>query len=158
MNLNPAVYDFWVFRRRGVGAEFLLLHTTPEKAERHFNGGRFWQIPSGCFAAGESVLAAVDRELAAYGLRARAVWAAEHVYTIYNRRFDEMQIISVFAVEVDGESDAVTLDPAEHAEHAWLDHEAALARVHYRGLKDGVRSVNEYITGVAEPALELRLR
>jgi hypothetical protein len=28
---------------------------------------------------------AVDRELAPYGLTARAVWAAEHTYTIYNR-------------------------------------------------------------------------
>jgi hypothetical protein len=29
------------------------------------------------------------------------VWAAEHTYTIYNRRFHEIQIISVFAVETD---------------------------------------------------------
>lgn len=83
MHLNPAVCDFWAFRRRGGGAEFLLLHTSREKAERHFNGGRFWQIPSGVFASGESVTAAVDRELAAYGLRADAIWAAEHTYTIY---------------------------------------------------------------------------
>ena len=36
--------------------------------------------------------------------------------------------------------------------------DAALARVHYRGLKDGLRSVGEYITGVTHPARELRLR
>jgi hypothetical protein len=45
------------------------------KADRHFNGGRFWQILSGFFQNGESVAAAVDRELAPYGLTARAVWA-----------------------------------------------------------------------------------
>lgn len=46
------------------------------------------------------MVAAVDRELAPYALQAHAVWAAEHTYTIYNRRFDEIQIISGFAAEV----------------------------------------------------------
>jgi len=87
VQLNPAVYDLWVVRRRSHGAEFLVLRTSQTKADRHFNGGRFWQIPSGFFQNGESVPAAVDRELAPYGLTARAVWAAEHAYTIYNRRF-----------------------------------------------------------------------
>jgi ADP-ribose pyrophosphatase YjhB (NUDIX family) len=101
VQFNPAVYDLWVFRRRPHG-EFLVLRTSQSKADRHFNGGRFWQIPSGFFQDGEAVSAAVDRELAPYGLTARTVWAAEHTYTIYNRRFDEIQIISVFAVETDG--------------------------------------------------------
>lgn len=55
-------------------------------------------------------------------------------------------------------SDAdVRLDPAEHAEHAWLPYATCLDRVHYRGLKDGLRSVQEYVTGPATPARELRL-
>lgn len=52
----------------------------------------------------------------------------------------------------------MTLAPDEHAESEWLAYEAALGRVHYRGLKDGLRSTHEYITGVAQPARELRLR
>ena len=35
--------------------------------------------------------------------------------------------------------------------------QTCLERVHYRGLKDGLRSVHEYITGVADPARELCL-
>jgi 8-oxo-dGTP pyrophosphatase MutT (NUDIX family) len=158
VRLNPAVYDLWLFRRTGSGVEFLLLYTSRLKADRHFNGGRFWQIPSGCFEDGESVVAAVDRELMPYGLTARAVWAAEHTYTIYNRRFGEIQIISVFAVEIDSGGETVLLNPDEHSDYTWLTFGMACDRVHYRGLKDGLRLVDEYITGVTHPAPELRLR
>ena len=42
----------------------------------------------------------------------------------------------------------VRLEPSEHSEYAWPPFDACLERVHYRGLKDGLRSVQEYITGV----------
>jgi lipoyl(octanoyl) transferase len=158
MRFNPGVYDIWVFRRTVSGVEFLLLHASQTKADRHFNGGRFWQIPSGVFQGEESVPAAIDRKLAPYGLSPRAIWAAEHTYTIYNRRFHEIQVISVFAAEVEAKAATVPLDPEEHAEYAWLPFEAALDRVHYRGLRDGLRSVRDYVTGIASPAPELRLR
>ena len=158
MQLNPAVYDIWVFRRAAAGVEFLLLHTSQEKADRYFGGGRFWQIPSGMFEDDAPVADAFDRHLAAFGLTASAVWAAEHTYTIYNRRFHEIQIITVFAVEVAAGERGVTLDPAEHSEYEWVSYDVALERVLYRGLKDGLRSVHEYITGAERPAPELLLR
>lgn len=158
MRLNAAVYDIWVYRRTAEGVLFLLLHTSQEKADRHFAGGRFWQIPSGVFRNGESVPDAFDRDLARYGLPAKEIWAAEHAYTIYNRRFHEVQIITVFAVETHSGSTAVVLNPSEHSEYEWLPFEAALQKVHYRGLKDGLRSVLDYVTAPASPALELRLR
>ena len=157
VEFNPSVYDLWVFRRGSQGVEFLLLRTSQTKADRHFNGGRFWQILSGVFQNGESVPDAVDRELSPYGLTARAVWAAEHTYTIYNRRFHEIQIVSVFAVETDSTASR-QLNPQNHSEYEWLPYEVALGRVHYRGLKDGLRSTHDYIVGVDTPAAELRLR
>lgn len=158
MILNAAVYDIWVYRRATGGVLFLLLQTSQEKADRHFAGGRFWQIPSGVFESGESAADAFDRELAQYSLTPKEVWAAEHAYTIYNRRFHEIQIITVFAVETDSTRHDVKLNPAEHSKYEWLPYEAALEKVHYRGLKDGLRSVVEYVTGAAKPAAELRLR
>ncbi|MGE3275091.1 MAG: NUDIX domain-containing protein [Vicinamibacterales bacterium] len=155
LHLAANVFDVWTFRRSGGDVEFLLLYTSKEKATRHFNGGRFWQIPSNAVGDGESVTDAVRRLLEGFGLQARRVWAGEHAYLIYNRRFENMQAIAVFAAEV---GDApVRLDPVEHAEHVWLPMEACLERVHYRGLKDGLRSVHEYVTGVPEPARELLL-
>ncbi|MDP1891552.1 MAG: NUDIX domain-containing protein [Gemmatimonadaceae bacterium] len=156
MQLNPAVFDAWVFRRSPAGVEYLLLQTSELKAERYFNGGRFWQIPSGVFRGEESVPMALERELAAYGLAPKSIWAAEHAYTIYNRRFHEMQVIGVFAVEVSGTDPR--LNPEEHSAFQWLPFDAALQAVHYRGLKDGLRSVREYVTGTPRPAPELCLR
>ena len=155
MNLAANIIDVWAFRRRAEGVEFLLLYTSVEKASRHFNGGRFWQIPSGMIDGDEAVTDAIRRVLGPYGLRAQNIWAAEHVYLIYNRRFAEMQAIAVYAAEVAG--DNVCLDPVEHSEHQWLPLEECLSRVHYRGLKDGLRSVHEYVTGVPSPARELCL-
>jgi hypothetical protein len=156
MALNPGVFDVWAFRRQATGVEYLLLQTSELKADRYFNGGRFWQIPSGVFRDGETVPAALDRVLSGYALHAHAIWAAEHAYTIYNRRFHEIQIISVYAAEVAGNDPQ--LNPEEHSLSGWFRYDAALAAVHYRGLKDGLRSVHEYVTGPTAPAPELCLR
>ena len=152
MQLAANVFDVWTFRRTPEGVRFLLLHTSVEKAERFFNGGRFWQIASNFVKDGEHITDAIARTLRSFGLKAQTVWAAEHSYTIYNRRFNEVQIIGVYAAEV--LESAVRLNAAEHAEFEWLSPDEALGRVHFRGLKDGLRSVQEYITGVAEPARE----
>lgn len=156
MHLNPCVFDIWVFRKANGRVEYLLLHTSQQKADKYFNGGRFWQIPSGVFAESEGVTTAIDRELDAYGIEAKSIWAAEHSYIIYNRRFGEMQIVGVYAVETTSEE--VRLNQEEHADYKWLAFEEALQRVHYRGLKDGLRSTREYISGVDSPARELCLR
>ena len=155
MRLAPNVFDVWAFQRPGADARFLLLYASEEKARRYFGGGRFWQIPSGVVEDGEAVTAAIAGKLTQFGLTAKTIWAGEHAYIIYNRRFEEMQVIGVYAAEV--ADAAVRLDPGEHSEYAWLSYEASLDRVHYRGLKDGLRSVQEYVTGPASPASELRL-
>ena len=81
--------------------------------------------------------------------------AANIFDVIYNRRFAEMRAIGVYAAEVDNGD--VRLVPSEHSEYEWLPFETCLERVHYQGLKDGLRSVHEYITGVKDPARELCL-
>jgi hypothetical protein len=155
MQLSANVFDVWTFRRTAEGIRFLLLHTSVDKAERFFNGGRFWQIPSDSLKEGEHITDGIARNLRSFGLKARSVWAAEHTYTIYNRRFNEMQIIGVYAAEV--LESVVRLNAAEHAEFQWLAADECLARVHFRGLKDGLRSVLEYITGPETVAPELCL-
>ncbi len=155
MQLAPNVFDVWTFRRTPEGIRFLLLYTSVDKAERFFNGGRFWQIPSDQVKDGEHVTDAIARTVRAFGLKSRSIWAAEHAYTVYNRRFNEMQIIGVYAAEV--EESVVRLNAAEHSEFQWLSMDECLSRVHYRGLKEGLRSVHEYVTGPESPARELCL-
>jgi hypothetical protein len=155
MRLAANVFDVWTFQRQDRDTRFLLLYTSEEKARRYFGGGRFWQIPSGVVEDGEAVTDAIARVLNRLGLTAKTIWAGEHAYIIYNRRFAEMQIIGVYAADVTDA--AVRLDPSEHSEYTWLPYESCLGRVHYRGLKEGLRSVHEYVTGPASPASELRL-
>jgi hypothetical protein len=155
MELSFNVFDVWVIRRVPRGVEYLLLYTWLQMANRHFNGGRSWQIPSGFVEGSEGVVGEITRRLKDFGLVASAIWAAEHTYTIYNRRFDSTQIIAVFAAEVGGEYP--TLNPDEHSEFRWCSLEEALSMVHDRGLKDGLRSTFDYVTGMTTPARELRL-
>jgi len=155
MKLQVNVFDVWAFRKSTADTQYLLLHTSQYKADRYFNGGRFWQIPSGLIADDEDVVGAVTRKLGTFGLKASAIWAAEHAYTIYNRRFQCMQIIAVYAAEVGpGE---IRMDPAEHSEYRWCSFDEAQTLVNYRGLKDGLRSTRDYITGLPFPPRELQL-
>jgi hypothetical protein len=155
VELNVNVFDVWTFRRARAGVEYLLLHTSQAKADRWFNGGRFWQIPSSFMGAAERVTDAVQRLLGDFGLSPSGIWAAEHTYTIYNRRFDQLQLITVFAAE--STASEVRLDAAEHAEYRWCSAEEASGLVSFRGLRDGLASVREFVTERAAPLPELRL-
>ncbi len=155
MRLEAGVFDVWVFRRVAGGVEYLLLHTSQRKADRFFNGGRFWQVPSNAVRESEKIVPAIERALAGFGITASSIWAAEHTYTIYNRRFEAMQIIGVYAAQA--RPGDIRLDPEEHADHRWCAYEEALALVTYRGLKDGLSSTREFITG-REPPRELQLK
>jgi hypothetical protein len=121
MQLDANVFDVWTFRRTPAGVEYLLLHTSQLKADRWFNGGRFWQIPSNFFGAAERVTDGIARLLSGFGVTLSGIWAAEHVYTIYNRRFEAMKLVA------------------------------------YRGLKEGLASTREYVTGRETPLPELKL-
>ena len=156
MQLNANVFDVWTYRQSGAGTEYLLLRTSQVKADRYFNGGRFWQIPSHFMADGEKVTGAIDRLLSGFGLAPAEIWAAEYVYNIYNRRFDAMQMIAVYAARVDGTG--VTLNPEEHAEFRWCGYDEAQRLVNYRGLKEGLASVRDYVTERDPPMRELRLK
>lgn len=156
MKLSANVFDVWVFRRTGEGIRYLLLYTSQTKANRYFNGGQFWQIPSDFIEDNEDLADAIERSLGGFGIEAASVWAAEHAYIIYNRRYKSMQIIGVYAAET-GQED-VRLDPDEHSDSGWFSLHECLERVRFKGLKEGLRSVHEYVTSVERPAQELRLK
>lgn len=155
MKLQTDAIDVWAFSRHGDGVRYLLLHTSQEKADQFFNGGRFWQIPSGIVQDRESVVEASRRVLAELGLLAKALWAVEHVYPIYNRRFDCMMLIPVFAAEVE-QTTNLTLD-WEHAEARWCTADECNQLLSFRGLLEGLQWTRAYITEAATPRPEFQL-
>ena len=156
MELRTDGLDLWVFRRDADAVRYLLLHTSQEKADRWFGGGRFWQIPGALVASGETVVAAANRCLAELALSAESLWAVEHVYPIYNRRTESMILIPVFAAQVARETRDVTLD-WEHSEYRWCTADECAQLLSFRGLKEGLEWTRAYITESPDPRPEFRL-
>ena len=155
MEFRTDVFDVWVYRRDADAVRYLLLHTSQEKADRWFNGGRFWQIPSDFVAANESLDQAARRCLSDYNIAAESLWAVEHSYTIFNRRFQNVQLILVLAGEVRG--DCVVRLSWEHAEHRWCTAAECEALIAFRGLKEGLQWTRRYVTEADRVLPELRL-
>ncbi len=82
VQLRCDAFDLWVFRRDQDEVRYLVLHTSQEKADRWFNGGRFWQIPGEYVGENESIEAAAQRSVETLGLNLDSVWAVEHTYVI----------------------------------------------------------------------------
>jgi ADP-ribose pyrophosphatase YjhB (NUDIX family) len=155
MELRTNLFDLWVFHKEQAEPEYLIFHTSQEKADKWFKGGRFWQIPGAFIDDGEEVVDAIKRCLKELHLASRHIWAAEHAYISYNSRRKNIEIIPVFAAEVNKTED-VPLS-WEHSEWGWYKAEDVLKRIRFRGLKDGLRWTREYISENPAPLPELML-
>ena len=155
MQFRANAFDIWVFRRDPDAIRYLMLHTSQEKADRWFNGGRFWQIPSEFIAENESIVEASRRCLADFGVTALSLWAVEHTYTIYNRRREDVELILVLAAEVQ-HVDGVVLT-WEHSEYRWATAAECAKLLGFRGLLEGLQWTRRYITEPARSYPELRL-
>ena len=132
MKHRVGAFDVWVYREYEGAVRYLLLRTSKEKADRWFNGGRFWQVPSDFASEGEPLASAAERCLASFGIQASAVWAVEHTYTIYNRRYEELQTLVVLAASVATAPD-IRLS-WEHSEHRWCTSTECEQLLGFRGL------------------------
>jgi hypothetical protein len=155
LELRTDTLDLWVFVRANDGPRYLLLHTSQEKADRFFGGGRFWQIPGLFLQDGEDVGSALQRLLVDLGLETVHIWAVEHTYLIFNRRFHSLVAIPVFAAEV-REQAAPRLD-WEHSEHGWFSAEDCYERLSFRGLREGLDWTRSEISEKPSPRPEFRL-
>ncbi len=168
MQILANVAELWVFSRAVDGPRYLVLEASQEKADAFFGGHRFWQIPGTSIRNDEEpTVDMLRRGLAEYGLEASALWAVEHVSTIFNRRFDAIQVIPAFAAEVSGlpkpkpiMSDVSSLASAvrvEYGEYEWADAQRVGQLLTFRALLDGFAQLRRYITECPEPRGEFRL-
>ena len=155
MHLRTDGFDVWVYRKDKDAVRYLLLHTSQEKADRWFNGGRFWQVPAEFTKEGETLQAAARRCLSEIGVGARSLWAVEHTYTIFNRRYQDIQLILVLAAEVEDSSN-IRLT-WEHSEYRWCTAPECEALLGFRGLLEGLHWTRKYVSEATHPLPELRL-
>jgi hypothetical protein len=155
MKLRTNIFDLWVFCKHNNQIKYLILHTSQEKADKWFNGGRFWQIPGEFTGDDEEVLNAIKRCLNDLKLVHKSIWIIEHTYIIYNPRRKNIEIIPVFATEVTF-TDKIPLT-WEHSEYGWFTADEVLQRIKFRGLKDGLHWTREYVSESSTPLQELRL-
>ncbi len=143
------IFDLWLFTRSEGEPRYLLMHTSQEKADKWFGGGRFWQVPGDFFESEEEgAVPAILRYLKGVSVEPVAIYACEYVYTIYNRRFDGLQTIPVFAAELSGQVEiALTW---EHETSGWFTAEEAHSRINFWGLHESLDRTREYITETAE--------
>jgi len=155
MELRTNVVDVWTFHKADGEPRYLLLHTSKAKADKWFNGARFWQIPGGFLEEGEELAAAAAGWLAEYGLAPVGIWAAEHVSCYYNIRRRNVELTPAFAAQVAGPID-VRLS-WHHAEFGWFNAAECLERIHFRGLVEGLASVRRFVSELDEPHGALRV-
>jgi ADP-ribose pyrophosphatase YjhB (NUDIX family) len=155
MKHRVGAFDVWVYGRHEGVPHYLLLRTSQEKADRWFNGGRFWQVPTEFTNDGESLATACTRCLHSYAINAQELWAVEHTYTIYNRRYEELHTIIVLAASVSG-LPSVQLT-WEHSEYRWCKANECESLLGFRGLQEGLIFARKYASEVLVPLPELRL-
>jgi hypothetical protein len=168
MQVLANVAELWVFSRTVDGPRYLMLEASQEKADAFFGGHRFWQISGTSMRDdGETTVDMLRRGLAEYGLDAVALWAVEHVSTIFNRRFDAIQIIPAFAAEVSGLPEpTLTMSPdsslassihVEYGSYEWADAQRVEEVLTFRALLEGFAQLRRYITECPAPRGEFRL-
>jgi dihydroneopterin triphosphate diphosphatase len=136
-----------VFKVQNAETHFLVLQRAQE--EKLYPG--LWQIVTGTMKKNESALKAALRELKEEtGLSPKCCWTIPYVDTYFDLAKDTIQLVPVFAVELDSSS-ALHVS-SEHQRFEWLRFEDARKRLVWPGQRRSMDIVNEFIIGNKETA------
>jgi dATP pyrophosphohydrolase len=126
---------------------FLVLQRAKE--EKLYPG--LWQIVTGTMKKHESALKAAIRELKEEtGLSPKRCWTIPYVDTYFDLIKDTIQLVPVFAAELDSSS---TLHlSTEHQRFEWMRFKEARKRLVWPGQKHSMDIVYEFIVGNKEAA------
>ena len=110
-----------------------------------------WQIVTGTAITNENMVDAAQRELREEtGLHYKRFWTVPYINSFYDRSKDAIQLIPVFAVEVDN-----VLKPIlskEHQKCEWLSYIVARERLIWPGHRHILKVVHKFIVSGREAA------
>ena len=136
-----------VFRVLNAEAQFLVL----QRAQDEKLYPSLWQIVTGTMKKNESALKAAMRELKEEtSVPPKRCWTIPYVDTYFDNAKDTIQLVPVFAVELD--SSLVLHLSKEHQKFEWLCYEDARKRIVWPGQRHSMDIVQEFIIGNTEAA------
>ena len=140
VQIKVRVVDVYVFRRNTTGLKFLLMKRSPGKI---YEG--LWQSVAGKIESGEKAYQAAVRELKEEtGLIPKRIFATDHVSQFYEAKFDTLNIVPVFGIEVE---DKEVVLSEEHSAYTWENLEDAVEMLSWSGQKKGIMIVSEMASG-----------
>jgi 8-oxo-dGTP pyrophosphatase MutT (NUDIX family) len=136
------IMEIYIFRRSADAPEYLLLQRAHE--DRLYPD--MWQIITGTLDGKETALQCALRELfEETGLKYNKLWVVPATDSFYDHQRDVVQVMPVFAVEVDGEAEPKL--SREHQTFEWLPFDDARKKLVWPGQRSGLEIVHRYITG-----------
>ena len=146
------IVEVCIFRWSAGEPQYLLLQRADD--EELYPG--IWQIVTGSMKKNESADKAALRELVEEtGLHLKRFWTVPIMDSYFDKRNDTIQMVPVFAAEVDAALD-VRLSH-EHRRFEWLAYDAARDRVVWPGQRQAIEIVHEFIAGGKEAARLLEI-
>ena len=140
---------------RVVHAETQYLVLQRAKEETLYPG--LWQIVTGTMKKNERALTAAMREVKEEtGLIPQRCWTIPYVDTYFDLAKDKIQLVPVFAVELDPSS--IVRISSEHQKFEWLRFEEARRRLVWPGQRHSLDIVQEFIVGNKETARLVEVR
>lgn len=135
--IRVRVIDCWVFQRSGGSLRFLIMKRS---SGRMYDG--IWHCVHGKIREGEPAWQAARRELKEEtGLIPVSMWTADTMSSFYEADSDRVNLVPVFAVEVEEGSCPVLSE--EHSEYQWLDSDRASDMTAWKNHAEAIRTIDK---------------
>ena len=130
--IRSEIIEMYIFRRNADATEYLLLQRTREDCLYPC----MWQIITGTLEDRETAVQCALRELnEETGLKYKRLWAVPATDSFYDYQRDIVQVMPVFAAEVDREAEPKL--SREHQMFEWLPFDNAREKLVWPGQRSG---------------------
>ncbi len=141
MEIVSTLIEAHIFRKAGDDIEFLLI----KRADNDLLFPGVWQMVTGSINENEKAFETAWREIQEEtGLIPIKFWIAPNVNSFYNNIKNNINLIPVFAAQVEPNC-KVTLSN-EHSDYKWVNKDEAKQMLIWKGQRNSVDEIHNYFT------------